>query len=242
MSNSKKYITPQSGLSSRDVFYIKKRLITRIKKLLKAGYKEESIILIVTFFEVFFKISFKDFKDRWLSQFPNLSNDEKIEYRKTIRKYLESRKLYDEYLRNFHIHQDISSNPEIESLYDTLFGEPDKRKINFQNLTEVYGVREAYLTFFNFDISKKLDPDQNKSKEMWELRKKMFKERHNIIHNGEETSLESNQISEILDSIDFLIEELRSVFTDSLDVEDLFELFRKGYLSTIEIKSEDDYP
>ena len=242
MNNPQKKIKPQSNLNNRDVFSVKTRLITRINKLLKAGYKEESIILIVTFFEVFFKISFKNFKDRWLSQFPNLSNEEKIEYRKTIRKYLESRKLYDEYLRNFHIHQDISSNPEIESLYDTLFGEPNKRKINFQNLNEAYGVRKAYQTFFNFDISKKLDPNQKKSNEMWELLKKMFEERHNIIHNGEETSLTSNQINDILDSIDFLIDELRFVFTDTVELEDLFESFRKGYLSSVEINSEDDFP
>jgi hypothetical protein len=239
MSSRKRNYKSDSNSDSKDVFTIQKRLAKRIYKLLKDGYKEEAVIQTVTIFEVLFKISFKSFKDRWLSRFPNLSTEEKIEYRMTIRKYLEKMNLYDEYLRNYHIYQDIVPNPEIESLYDTLFG--DKRgKINFQNFNNDRGAPQAYSTFFNFDISKKLDQDQKTSQDKWKLLKKIIEERHNIIHNGEETSLTSQQIKEILDSLDFLTDELRIIFTDTVEAEDFFEAFKKGHLSSIEIRSDED--
>jgi hypothetical protein len=217
------------------LFARRKRLIERINSLLKNGYKEESIVQMVTIFEIFFKYCFMSFKDRWLSQSPNLSPEDKIEYRKAIRKYLEKMRLYDEYLRNYHIYQNIVPIPEIESLYDTLFGKNERGKLNFQNLSGDRSVRQAYLAFFNFDISKNLDQDQAISEKKWMLLHKLFEERHKIVHEGDETELTSQQINEMLESMDFLVEELQSIFTDTLEVDDLFEMVKKGILSAVEI-------
>jgi hypothetical protein len=235
MRKPEKYIELDSDSDSQKLFSVYKRLIKRINELLEKGYKEESIILTVTIFEVLFKISFKTFKDHWLSRFPNSSAEEKIEYRNAIREYLEKMNLYDEYLRNYHIYQNIVPNPEIESLYDTLFGKSKGRKINFQTLNEKNGVNKAFLAFFNFDISKNLDQDSKKSQYKWNLLNRLFEERHNIIHNGGETTLTSQQISEILDSTDYLIEQLRFLFASyTIETEDLYEAVQKGHLGFVE--------
>lgn len=196
------------NFNSLKSFSVYGRLFKRIKKLLEKGYKEESIIQTVTLFEVLFSDCFKAFKSGWLSHFSDLSDQEKIEYRKTMREYLEDMKLYDEYLRNYRVYQETIPNPEIESLYETLFSNSKLRKINFQNLNGKNGVKEAYLIFFKFDISKELDRDRKEAQKKWGLLNKFFKERHKIIHNGDETTLTPQQIKEILDSIDFLKQRL----------------------------------
>jgi hypothetical protein len=177
---------------------------SRISELIKLGFKEESVILTVTIFEILMKNFFWKSKDDWFyipsHQFSELSFDEKLNIRKKIQKYLKDIHLFDEYLRNLYLYQNFSPNSEIECLYETLH--KNERKINFQNLTAKNGVKNAYLTFLDIDISMSLDPDPKKSIEKWARLNSLIKERHEIIHKGKKSSLKEEQILEILNSVD----------------------------------------
>jgi hypothetical protein len=179
----------------------------RISELIKLGFKEESIILTVTIFEILMKDFFWNSKNDWFHlpshQFSELSFDEKLNIRKKIQKYLKDIHLFDEYLRNLYLYENFSPNSEIECLYETLH--KNERKINFQNLTNKNGIKNAYLTFLDIDISMSLDPDPKKSIEKWNRLNSLIKERHDIIHKGKKSSLKEDQILEILRSIDSII-------------------------------------
>lgn len=197
-------------MADNDVFRIYDERVERINELIQKGYNEESVILIVTIFEILLENVFKMSYGYWFheetSQFTNLSPEEKINFRKKIRKYLEKVKKYDEYLSNLYLFQGIYTNPDIPCLYFTLFN--GRSKINFQNLKDHYGAKEAYQKFLNIDISNGLDVDQKKSQTKWDLLCKLIDERHDIIHRGRKTTLKNTEIVEILDSINFLKEHI----------------------------------
>lgn len=173
----------------------------RIRELISRGYREEAIILIVTIFEVKMRYFLKKSKGNWfyISHFSEISDEEKIALRKKIQQYLKKIRMFDEYLHNLYSHQYTQPNSDIECLYYTIF--QDDRIINFQNLTDDNGVRKAYMTFLDIDISKCLDPDLKKSYQKWDLLITLFKERHNIIHRGIKTELSDDEINSVLLSI-----------------------------------------
>jgi hypothetical protein len=180
----------------------------RIVKLSQKKYTEESIILTVTIFEILMRNIVKDFKKEWFylpqSQFSNLASDEKLVIRKKIKKYLDELKLYDTYIKNIHLYQDIP-NTEIEALYFTLFDdETNFTKINFQNLNDKNGVKKLLTLLFDIDISRYLDSDAETAQKKWKLLDQLIKERHKIIHLGESTTLEPKQVIEVLNIIDLL--------------------------------------
>ncbi len=184
--------------------------IEKIRKLVDNNYFDESIILIVSIFEVFLRDSFRACYDVWFLHAPLeaiqwLRNEERVEYRNNIRKYLESIGAFEEYLKNYYVYQDGIPDPEMISLYKTLFETRSKRGlINFQNLTERNGARSAYLKVLDIDLMKLLDSDQNISNTNWEKLNQLFLERHEIIHNAHSTSLTKSNIHEILDSLEYL--------------------------------------
>jgi hypothetical protein len=212
------------------IFDIYRERANRISDLINKGYLDESVILIVTIFEVLLENVFKMNSKFWFyektsqypsfSQFSNLSTNDKVKYREKIRKYLKTINRYDEYLRNFYIYQGIVTNPEVFSLYFTIFDkDTDKSIINFQNLTEKYGARKAYLIFYDIDISNFLDPDTQTSQKKWRLLVKLVNERHDIIHKGAKTTLTRQEILQILESIEYLKEHIlmdmtSRIFTD----------------------------
>lgn len=180
---------------------------SRIRELIRLGYKEESIILTVTIFEVLMKDIFWKSKDDWFDyanqQYAELPENEKLKIRKKIQKYLNELKLFDVYLRSWYL-RPVSS--EIECLYEIL--QKNERKINFQNLDNKNGVRNTFLTFFDIDISKNLDLDQVKSLEKWNRMKLLFRDRHNIIHKGKKSSFTEDQILEVSGCTDLIIHEI----------------------------------
>lgn len=212
--NKIKKITDSKKRNTK-IFDIYHERVNRISDLIDKGYLEESVILIVTIFEVLLENVFKMNSKYWFyeknsqypsfSQFSNLPTNDKVKYREKIRKYLKTINRYDEYLRNFYIYQGIVTNPEIHSLYFTIFDkDTDKSIINFQNLTEKYGARKAYLIFYDIDISFFLDPDSKASQNKWRLLVKLVNERHDIIHKGTKTTLTRQEILQILESIEYL--------------------------------------
>lgn len=203
----------------------------RIQELVQKNFLEESIILTVTFFEIEMRDMVKNNKDIWFflpkSTFFEITSEQKGSIRKKIKKYLEKRSLYDQYLKNFHLYQDIVSTPEISALYDTLFDdEKDFEKINFQNIDDNYGVKEIFKLLYNIDIKDHFDTDQKKSHQRWNSLEKLIKERHRIIHSGEKTTLKPEEIIEVLQSIDSLNSKIRQKFLGFL-----FTMTKKEYLA-----------
>jgi hypothetical protein len=196
--------------------------VIKIRELIEKEYLDESVILVVTIFEVLLENVFKMSAKYWFydnssqysadSQYSRFSSKAKEEYRKKIRLGLlkTAKHCETEYLHNFYKYQGIVTNPELDSLYITLFTKNERSKINFQNLNNA---KNAYQIFFGIDISQGLDTNQTKSQTMWELLDKLFKERHNIIHKGHKTTLTKAQIFESLNSINFLKDDLSMKFT-----------------------------
>ena len=172
----------------------------RISKLIKIGFKEESIILTVTIFEVLMKDYFWKSRENWFwipsHNFFALSDDEKLIIRNKISNYLEGRKLRVKYKKNLCQYPE-SQNSEIDCLYEIL--NKNDRKINFQNLDIV---KDTFLTFFDIDISKSMDSDEEISLKNWDLLNKIIEERHLIIHEGRQSSLTEDQILVVLKAID----------------------------------------
>jgi hypothetical protein len=176
-----------------------------IVELVQKNYIEESIILTVTLFEFLMRDLVKDNKSVWfflpLLQFSELPSDKRIAIRKKIKKYLEDRKLYDQYLINIHLYQDLP-NLEIEALYHTLFdSERDIDRINFQNLSDKKGVKDIIKFLYDFNIIDYLDRDEIKAHNKWNLLARLIQERHNIIHKGDPATLKPEEIIEIINSI-----------------------------------------
>ncbi len=197
-------IKNQEVLRIRDTF---KQNTDRIDRLINEKYIEEPIIMTVTVFEVFLRDILKQFCNCWFYHEPHvpinaLNIEEKVEYRKKIRKYLEEVGAYDEFLKNYYIYQSYP-DPDITGVFVTLFGN-QSRRINFQNLKHKNGARNAYKALFNIDLMLLLDQDRNKSEEKWKTLNELFQERHEIIHAGKTTSFSEEKLKDILSSLRYL--------------------------------------
>jgi hypothetical protein len=185
-----------------------------IQELAKKDYRDEAIILSITYFEILMRDLIKENKDSWFllpsSQFSQLSPENKELLRKKIRKYLENLNLYEEYLKNIHLYQDIKLNPEIEALYYTLFDDENEiEKIKFQNLSAKNGVKEAIKFFYDINIVNCFDTDRSTSHKKWSLLSEFIQERHNIVHSGDRTKFTAEEIIRNLASIENVISVVR---------------------------------
>jgi len=184
--------------------------IKRIKDLLDLGFKEESVILTVTIFEVFFRDLFRVTRELWFTQYPCGSVDclpitECTEARKKIQNYLKSIKAYEKFLGNYYVFERSGVYTTRDSIFATIFDENEKMYyLNFQSLNEDNGVRGAYRMFFDIDIMMNLDDDTKVSQQKWEKLIKMFKNRHDIIHKGKNTEFSKEDIITLIDSLGFL--------------------------------------
>ncbi|HUS88683.1 MAG TPA: HEPN domain-containing protein [Desulfosporosinus sp.] len=180
------------------------RNVSRIEWCLEVGFKEESIILIVSTFEAFLRDLLVLKKSRWFyhTQKGIIPRMMSTETRKIIHKYLRDIRAYNEFLKMRYIYSGDSNNPDITSLYEVLIGQG---KINFQNLTKENGVRVAYKTFFNIDLVKSLDENNSTSDRRWEELNKLFDERHEIVHRSKATTFSEEDIRKVLDSIKYLM-------------------------------------
>ncbi|HII00862.1 TPA: hypothetical protein HA351_04160 [Methanosarcinaceae archaeon] len=113
-------------------------------------------------------------------------------------------------MKNYYVYQD-QTDPDIDSIYETLFFGNGRSKLNFQNLKEDYGVRKAYNLFFNVDLMKMLDPNENESSNKWNDLNLLFKERHDIVHKGKGTSFSQDKIKEILKSLIYMRDRLAEI-------------------------------
>lgn len=173
-----------------------------IVELVNKKYIEESIILTVTFFEFLMRDLVKFFKAVWfyfpLFHFSELPLDKKLVIRKKIKKYLKSKKLYNQYIRNTHLYQD-SPDLEIEALYHTLFDEErDLDRINFQNIVDV---KEIVNFLYDINIVDCLDLDKTKSHRKYNSLEKLIKDRHEIIHKGDPATRKPEEIIEVIKTI-----------------------------------------
>lgn len=190
--------------------------VGKIRLLLEKDFLDESVILSVTIFEVFLRDTLKSCKSVWFYHEPIgtigwLDLDRRVEYKQKIRDYLESIGAYDDFLRNYYVYQDKIPDPEMDSVFSTLFeSKRKKRFINFQNLNEVDGARKAYLAILDIDLMILLNGDENISKSNWSKLNDLVKKRHDIIHNAVPTKLTKNEITSILDSLEYLKKELVS--------------------------------
>lgn len=190
--------------------------LSQIDDLLKNGYREVSIILIVSAFESFLGDIFELCSDQWFNY--KLEN-ERVESRKIIYEYLDKINILDEFIKRRYLYSNSDHydsgygqlNTYIadeKTLFDILLGKNGKGKINFQNLKNEYGVKIAYKKFFNIDLDKSLDKDSATSNKLWEKLIKLFDERHAIVHKGKRTAFSEKDIDEVLNSIKFLKKQL----------------------------------
>ncbi len=180
------------------------RNISQIEKCLENDLKEVSIILIVTTFEAFLKDAFKFCETLWFSHTTEQANPKLVtpNARKTLRKYLKGINAYDEFLKTRYVYSNMV-DPDTISLYEVLFG-GRREKINFQNLKDENGVNVAYKAFFDIDLYNLLDTDERNSKKMWNKLIELFKEQHEIVHEGKVTEFSEDEIRRVLGSIKYL--------------------------------------
>jgi hypothetical protein len=177
--------------------------VARIERCLEHGLKEVAVILIVSTFESFLRDMFVLRKAWWFLKSKSSLDMLKPETRKEIRGYLQDIGAYDEFLRIRYMYSE-GRDPDITSLYEVLFPEKGREKINFQNLTRPYGVKVAYETFFKIDLLYSLDETSSTSDRRWETLIKLFYERHKIVHRGNETTFSKEDIDVVLESIKYL--------------------------------------
>lgn len=185
-----------------------KRHFKRTKELAQKGFIEESIILTVTTFEFLMRDLIKDSRSQWffLKEFrlSKSTPDVKTTVRKKIKRYLEGLNLFDQYIKNLYIYQE-SPNPDIEALYYTLFDDENQlERVSFQNLNRPYGIKGMFKFFFDIDIRDIFDSDKQVSQQKWKLFERLIKERHKIVHLGDSATLNSDQVVEVINSIDLL--------------------------------------
>lgn len=187
---------------------------SQIDDLLKKGYREVSIILIVSAFESFLGDIFELCSDQWFNyEFEN----KRVDSRKIIYDYLNKINILDEFIKRRYLYSNYDHHDsgygvntyiaDEKTLFDILLGKNFKNgkgKINFQNLRNDYGVKIAYKMFFNIDLDKSLDGDFATSSKLWEKLIKLFDERHAIVHKGKRTTFSEEDIGEVLNSIKFL--------------------------------------
>jgi len=179
---------------------------TRILKLLDSDYKEEAIILTVTICEVLLKDFCKTCKGVWIHHqygnlIPGLGSERTYQAKIKIRDYLVSIGAYENFLKSYYVFQGGPSiDPDADALFEVLFGKND-RYINFQNLKEANNI---YKFLFNINLLENLDSNQNLSHRKWEQLQKLIQERHDIIHKGSETTMEIDEIRQVISSLDYL--------------------------------------
>lgn len=185
----------------------------KIPTLLKQGYSNEAIILTVVIFEVLLKDLFKASRGAWI-QFgqghdiwkheldSSKQEQNKIEARKIVIKYLESLGAYNNFLKNYYLYHDDYPYPETEILYNTLF--VPSSKINFQNISDEKGARHAYKIFLNIDLRNILDSDKEMSKDKWKKLNELIKQRHKIVHTGSSTTMSPTDIIDVLSALSFM--------------------------------------
>jgi hypothetical protein len=199
----------------------------KIRKLLEMDHKEEAVILTVTVFEVFFRDLFRVTREIWFFQYSgalvdSLPISERIKAKKKIRDYLKSLRAYEEFLGNYYVYESASITATKDSIFFTLFDENEKMSyLNFQQLTGERGVKEAYKVFFDIDVIKLMDGDENQSYLKWERLNKLFKDRHEIVHKGKNTEFSKEEITNLLNSIDFLksnvVQKILSPYAGSIE-------------------------
>ena len=135
--------------------------------------------------------------------------EQEIEIRKKIRTYLKSIRVYDDFLRSYYIYQGQVPFADIESIFEALF-DNNNDKINFQNLTKDNGVKKAYKAFFDINLTELFHEDINESGKMWTKLTDLFKDRHEIIHAGKNTSLSKEELNKLLESINVMKNNLLS--------------------------------
>lgn len=182
--------------------------LDKISNLIEKEFIDEAVILMVAVLEVFWKDLFKINKDLWFSTSNEIrligggTDEQEIEIRKEIRTYLKSIRVYDDFLQSYYIYQGQALDADIRSIFEALFDNNDK--INFQNLTKDNGVKKAYKAFFGINLMELFHEDGNESKKIWTKLTNLFKERHKIIHAGKNTSFSKDELNKLLESINFM--------------------------------------
>lgn len=187
-----------------NIFHAFDTNISKIKDLIDNEYYDAAIVMMVSILEVLLRDLFIANKSSWfVSWIGARPTDEDLENRKKLRKYLHSINAYDDFLKNYYVYQQMP-NKEGLSVYYTLFPENGKSLINFQNIEGrgkvKNGAMNAYLTFYNINLSELVDKDENKS-DKWDSLRNLVKERHNIIHGGTSASFSQQEIIDALDSL-----------------------------------------
>lgn len=203
--------------------------IDRINKLIEAGFLNESVILLVTIFEVYFRDLAKISRCLWFGKPPKslilaLGNKETLEKRNKIKNFLQSIQSYEDFIQNYYVYQTSTNkstdrhligDPDIDTLYITLFGD-SKRRLNFQNLKNKNGARNVYLEFYSFDFKKNLNQNSSISTDIWQNLIDFFEIRHNIIHRGGSSEYSKEEIKNILDSVLYLREAAYDMIKEKL--------------------------
>ena len=196
--------------------------LNKIRELNNEGFHDEAIILTVTISEVILKDIFIIYKDDWFTYESSiiyedsidykLENETRVNHKTKIRKYLESIRAYDDFIKNYYVYQQ-TSNPEIESIYQTLF-KNGKSKINFQDLTKGNdnSAINAYDIFFGMDLAEMFDINKDISERNLSLTVRLFKDRHKIIHTGSSTTLKIAEIEKVISSLEYLKTNLLNKF------------------------------
>ena len=182
--------------------------ISRIEKLIDLEYLDEAVILIVSVTEVLLRDTFRSSKELWFYHQPyvtitTLDNHDHMETREKIKNYLDDIGVFDEYLKNYYVYERGSLDPETDSLDKTLFG-GDISRLSFQRLNERRGARRAYKAFFDIELDKMLNFNVKKSQENWSGLIKLFKERHQVIHNGATSRFSKDELHEIISTLKHL--------------------------------------
>lgn len=198
-----------------DIFDAYDRNISKINNIVNNDFLDAAIIMTVSAQEVLFTDLFKEYKPFWFTSKTGghinaVTREKTLEIKREIRAFLRSIKAYDDFLKNYYVYQD-QINPDIDSVYETLFTGNGRSKLNFQNLHEDYGARKAYKLFFNIDLMEMLDPNEDKSSNKWTDLILFYEERHAIIHKGKSTSFSQDKIKEVLKSLIYMRDRLSEI-------------------------------
>jgi len=207
---------PKTAKFTMDSFDAFDANILKISSTLNAGFCDIAIIMTVSTLEVLLTDLFKEYKDHWFTwiadgHINSVFIEKTLKARKELRKYFQSIRAYDDFLKNYYVYQD-QTDPEIDSAYETIFPENGRSKLNFQNLNGEDGVRKAYMFFFGVDLMEMLDPKKNVSYNKWNDLNNLFDERHKIIHRGNSTLLSQENIKDTLKSLLYMREKLAEKF------------------------------
>lgn len=198
-----------------DIFDTYDKNVSKINNIVNNDFCDAAIIMTISAQEVFFTDLFKEYKPFWFTSKTGghinaVTCEKTLEIKREIRAFLISIKAYDDFLKNYYVYQD-QINPDIDSVYETLFTGNGRSKLNFQNLHEDYGVRKAYKLFFNVDLMEMLDASKNKSSNKWTDLTLFYEERHAIIHKGKSTSFSQDKIKEVLKSLIYMRDRLSEI-------------------------------